>query len=79
MLKTVDNSVQEVEDLLDAESPTLYKHLVRILSSDFQADHDTHSQSRVRLRKLIHVHLQKMFVGMSLLVVSTLNNYLCIR
>ena len=65
-MKAVDQSAQEVEDLLHAEGPTLYKHLVEILGSKFLTDHDAHSQSCVRLKKIIHVHLQRMFVGISL-------------
>ena len=62
----MDQTAQEVEDLLSTESPTLYKHLVEILGSKFKDDHDTHSQFHVHLKKIIHVHLQRMFVGMYL-------------
>ena len=63
---TVDRTAQEVEDLLSTESPTLCKHLVEILGSSLKSDNDAHSQFRARFKKMIRVHLQRMFVGMSL-------------
>ena len=62
VLTAVDGFAQQVEDLLDKESPKLYKHLIKLLSS--QADHDEQSLSHIRLRNIIHLHVQKMLVGM---------------
>ena len=58
----MDTLTQEVEDLLDTECPALYKHLVKVLGSH----HSTQSRRsvcHVRLRKIIHQHVQRMFVG----------------
>ena len=72
-MKALDQTALEVEDLLSAESPTLHKHLVEILGSKFKVDRDAHSQHCAQLKKIICIHLQRMFVGISLFEIFTTN------
>ena len=59
----VDTLTQDVEELLNAECPALYRHLVKVLSS-----HSSQSKESVcheRLKKIIYQHVRRMFVGKS--------------
>ena len=52
--KVIDRFTQQVEGLLEVESPTLFKHLLKILGT--KAD--------VYFRNIIQHLMQRMFVGM---------------
>ena len=62
--RAVGRCTQEVAGLLDIECPTLYKHLVKIFSS--QAGRGKYSLSLMHkcLGNIIHQLMQNMFVGM---------------
>ena len=67
----MDRFTQEVEGLLEGESPTLYRHLIKIF--DNQHGRSEQSLSHNHIRSIIHHCLQEIFVGMFACKSSTRN------